>query len=266
MTTTVSSKLFAVQDPRTGEVSEKTAEDLRAIFERDGVVLFPEFYSEEDLAAANRELEIHFAPIEQEAREMVSVEQRANKYGCDVIPWNPVGDGNQVFTDLREEPRLVAATEAVLGEGFSAPSSLVMYSVGGGRGQAWHQDCPAGEQAGFNLNRLIYNADVTLADGAIVFVPGSHKSGRIPPGDHQEPMDGEVALEPRAGTLVFLHGHVFHRVTPNQNRKPRVSINYRAYPKGVDPDVNCIGVYRNAEVNFCDKRKNHDGTPADNDE
>lgn len=120
-----------------------------------------------------------------------------------MIPWDPVGAGNAVFLNLRAKPRMVAATEVVLGEGFSAPSSLVMYSVGGGRGQAWHQDCPAGEGAGFNLNRLIYSARTTLEDGAIVFVPGSHKNRRIPAGDHQEAMPGEIALEPDAGTVVF---------------------------------------------------------------
>ena len=252
---------FPVQDIRTGEISETSAEELKVRFERDGVLVFPGFYSESDLAGPNRVLADYYAPIEAAAQAESG--EPVNQFGCDVIPWNPTGEGNPVFLDLRAEPRMVAATEAVLGEGFSAPSSLVMYSVAGGRGQAWHQDCPAGEDKGFNLNRLIYNADTTLADGAIVFVPGSHKAGRIPPGDHQEPMDGEVSLEPRLGTVVFLHGHVYHRVTPNRNQKPRVSINFRAYSAGVDPDVNCIGVYRNAEVNFCDQRKHHDGTPAD---
>jgi ectoine hydroxylase-related dioxygenase (phytanoyl-CoA dioxygenase family) len=137
-----------------------------------------------------------------------------------------------------------------------------MFSVGGGRGQAWHQDCPSGESTGFNLNRLIYPEDVTLEDGGIVAVPGSHKLGRIPPGGHQDPMSGEVLLTPAAGTLILLHGHVYHRVTPNLNQRPRLSVNFRAFPVGVSADVTCVGVYRNGTVNFCDKAKQHDGTPA----
>jgi hypothetical protein len=86
--------------------------------------------------------------------------------------------------------------------------------------------------------------------------------GRIPPGGHQEPIAGERALEPRAGTLVLLHGHVYHRVTPNLNQKPRTSINFRAYPAGTTTAVTCIGVYRNGDVNFCDSNKQHDGKPA----
>jgi len=232
---------------------------LRERFQRDGVLVFPGFFNEE-LSSINLELEAHFAPYQQAAEN--NVDTNANKHGCDVIPWSPTEEGNKTFIDLKEHPRFVQATEEVLGEGFSAPSSLVMFSVGGGQGQAWHQDCPAGEALGFNLNRLIYTEDVSREDGAVVFVPGSHKAGRIPPGDHQAPIDGEIMLEPKAGTLVFLHGHVFHRVTPNLNQKPRNSVNFRAYPAGVDPTVNCIGVYRNDEVNFCDKPKHHDGTPA----
>jgi hypothetical protein len=253
---------FAITDIHTSQTRTVDAGEIRRLFDEDGVVVFPRFFTDAELDTVNRELADYFAPIEEESKSRMEGEAHT-KYACDVIPWNPCGDDhNQVFLDLREHDKFVEATEAALGEGFSAPSSLVMYSVGGGRGQAWHQDCPSDDSDAFNLNRLIYTHDVKLEDGAIVFVPGSHKQGRIPPGDHQELMPGEITLEPEAGTLVFLHGHVYHRVTPNLNQKPRISVNYRAYPAGVDPDVNCIGVYRNGEVNFCDKRKNHDGTPA----
>jgi hypothetical protein len=60
-----------------------------------------------------------------------------------------------------------------------------------------------------------------------------------------------------------LHGHVYHRVTPNLNMKPRTSINLRAYPAGTDADVNCIGIYRNGDVNFCETFKQHDGKPVE---
>lgn len=256
MSTSTTTTIFDLQSRKTIEAD---AEALRERFQRDGVLVFPRFFDDE-LTDVNAELARHFAPYKEAADKAVN--QDANKHGCDVIPWNPVEDGNQTLIDLKNHAGMNVLTEVVLGAGFSAPSSLVMFSVGGGQGQAWHQDCPAGEDKGFNLNRLIYTEDVSREDGAIVFVPGSHKAGRIPPGDHQEPMPGEIMLEPEAGTLVFLHGHVFHRVTPNLNLNPRNSINFRAYPAGVDPDVNCIGVYRNDEVNFCDKPKHHDGKPA----
>jgi ectoine hydroxylase-related dioxygenase (phytanoyl-CoA dioxygenase family) len=89
------------------------------------------------------------------------------------------------FVALNEMRELAEVTEALLDPEYSTnPNGLVMYSVGGGRGQAWHQDCPPGgpESKEFNLNRLIYTDDVALADGAIVFVPGSHRMRSHPIG------------------------------------------------------------------------------------
>jgi hypothetical protein len=59
-------------------------------------------------------------------------------------------------------------------------------------------------------------------------------------------------LTPRAGTLVLLHGHVYHRVTPNLTDKPRNSVNFRALPAGVPDWVTCVAVYRNGRTRFCD--------------
>ena len=234
--------------------------DLHERFGRDGLVVLPGFYSPGRLTAINAALDAHYARWVAALHGGVP---GRDPFACDVIPWDPCRDGHELFLALRGGRELVDVTEAVTGPGFTAPSSLVMYSVSGGRGQAWHQDCPDGDAAAYNVNRLVYTRDVALADGAIVVVPGSHRLGRIPPGGHQDPMPGEVALTPPAGTLVLLHGHVCHRVTPNTSAKPRVSVNFRAYPAGVDPAVNCVGVYRNGTVNFCDQPRRHDGRPAE---
>ncbi|WP_404425406.1 phytanoyl-CoA dioxygenase family protein [Nibricoccus sp. IMCC34717] len=226
---------------------------LQAEFDATGCLVLPGFLAPHELQPIQAELDAYYAPIEKQALALSAGHKgETAKFACDVVPWDPVKDGNTTLTQLWHHDRLATVTECVLGPGFLAPSSLVMFSVGGGRGQAWHQDCPSDASADFNLNRLFYTEDVSLEEGAIVVVPGSHRWGRIPPGGHQDPMVGEIALTPRAGTLVLLHGHVYHRVTPNLTPKRRISVNYRAYPAGVSPDVNCIGVYRNGTVNFCD--------------
>ena len=102
----------------------------------------------------------------------------------------------------------------------------------------------------FNLNRLFYLQDTEVDDGAVVVVPGSHRMGRISPGAPQAPIPGEVMLTPRAGTLVLLHGHIYHRVTPNVSLRPRVSVNLRAYPADVPREITRIGLYRNAAYDF----------------
>ena len=255
--------IFDFAENREAEISEA---GLRHRFDRDGVVVMPGFLTESQMLPLRRELDAHYAPLAATAATSHNGAGVLASFECDVIVWAPLKEGNAPFIALSEMRELAEVTEALLDAGYSTnPQGLVMYSVGGGRGQAWHQDCPPGGPEGkeFNLNRLIYTDDVALADGAIVFVPGSHRFGRIPSGGHQEPIEGEITLEPRAGTVVFLHGHVYHRVTPNLNRKPRTSINLRAYPAGTDPTVNCVGVYRNGDVNFCETFKQHDGKPVE---
>jgi ectoine hydroxylase len=237
-----------------GQVSARSAASVeprvREWFERDGVLVFPDFLGYHQLETVNAELQTYYAAQGVDLAALrAGVSNRADNQ-CDVQAWAPVEAGNQTFTDLMVDPTLDVLTKAVLGDGYEGFKSLVMFSLGGGEGQAWHQDCPPDDSGAYNLNRLFYTEDVGADEGAIVFVPGSHRAGRISPGEAQESLPGEVALTPKAGTLVFLHGHVYHRVTPNRTHKPRVSVNFRAYPAGVSPDVNRIGIYRNHAFDF----------------
>lgn len=264
MTKSSQPRVLTVLDVFTREEKSLTPPALREEFDRLGVLLFPRFFTGSELAPIMREMDAYFSPIQARAESLTTVNRPGEaKFQCDVVPWEPAKAGNAEFLRFARHPLMAEATESVLGAGYMDGFSLVMFSVGGGRGQAWHQDCPPEDIAAFNLNRLIYPENVSLEDGAIVFVPGSHRKGRISSGGHQDPMDGEVCLPLEAGTLLFLHGHVYHRVTPNLNFKPRLSINFRAYPAGTSPDVTCVGVFRNGTVNFCDKPKQHDGTPVE---
>lgn len=263
-TTARTEKLFQIQNLHTAKTEEVSAGELSREFGRFGAVIMKDFFTDEDLAGARKEMEEYYQPyLDAFKARAHSDSHKAAAFHTDIIPWDPLKQGIEAFHILANHPKLQEVTGILLGERFTSPGSLVMYSVPGGRGQAWHQDCPAEQTDAFNLNRLIYTEDVAEEDGGIVFVPGSHGYGSIPEGGHQDPMSGEVALNPTRGTVVFLHGHVYHRVKPNHGKKPRVSVNFRAFPEGVDPKVNCIGVYRTGRVNFCDKPKQHDGTPAE---
>jgi ectoine hydroxylase-related dioxygenase (phytanoyl-CoA dioxygenase family) len=257
-TLTPASAIYTMQFVETGRVGRCSADDMRAEFARSGCIILPDFLSPDELPPLRAALIEHYRPLADRAADLAHgrIGETA-RFECDVIAWDPVSEKNPAFVALHRHAALAAVTEVLLGLGFTEASSLVMFSIAGGRGQAWHQDCPPEHVAAFNLNRLFYPDDVSDEDGAVVVVPGSHRRGRIPPGGHQEPIDGEVALTPRAGTLVLLHGHVYHRVAANRTNRPRTSINFRAYAAGVPKSVNCIGIYRNGEIDFCEKSRRH---------
>ncbi len=163
--------------------------------------------------------------------------------------WGPVAEANPLFLTLRDDPDLVALTRAAIGSDFTHGVDLVMYT-GKGKGQAWHQDCPPDDLSKFTVNRLIYVRDVDPAQGALVYVPGSHKFGRIPPGGNQDPMPGEVHLSPRAGTVAIMNSLCYHRVTANQLNEPRVSINFRVQPPNVAQDYDKVAAFRGGTYDF----------------
>jgi ectoine hydroxylase-related dioxygenase (phytanoyl-CoA dioxygenase family) len=232
-------------------------DNYRCDFERDGYLVIPDFCDSQECAGLNAALHSHYAGLNTSADAAIHQTEGLaylEDFQCDVIPWDPVSEGVTAFTALRESPKLRHLTTRCIGSGYSEASSLVMYSCIGGRGQSWHQDCPADQAGAYNVNRLIYPGDVTAEDGAVIVVPGSHKRGRISNGGHQETITGERVLCPRAGTLVLVHGWCWHRVLPNTSQRPRVSINFRCFPAGAATNVCSVGVYRNGDAYFREQR------------
>ena len=168
----------------------------------------------------------------------------------EVIPWFPTREGTHpAFNALENDATLATLTTAVLGPGWRSDYCMVMASVPGSAGQAWHQDCAPEPRGAFNLNRLVYTADVTEATGGQVgIVPGSHRRGVIPQGEPHGSLPGEVVLAPKRGTLILLHGHTWHRVWPV--RTFRSSVNCRALPSSAPNGITDICVYRNLRYRF----------------
>lgn len=168
----------------------------------------------------------------------------------DVIPWFPQQDGESAFDGMDSNVRLQALTQAILGEAWTSDYCMVMFSKQGTSGQAWHQDCPPDNSDHYNLNRLVYTADIDATSGGqTVVVPGSHRLGVIPEGDPTGHFDNEVVLSPRKGMLVLIHGHTWHRVLPITGPF-RYSTNYRACPRTTPKDITDVCVYRNMRYQF----------------
>ena len=73
--------------------------------------------------------------------------------------------------------------------------------------------------------------------------------GAISKGDPHEDLEGQVVLSLKKGTLIILHGHLWHRVMPVKGPY-RVSANSRAIPANTPEDVTDIAVYRNIRYKF----------------
>ena len=218
-----------------------------ASFERDGFAVVDDAFDPDLMERLDALLNDHFG----HAPTYLHDESSIGDAQVEVVPWFPVrDDGVAAFDEVEDDARLRELTDAVLGAGWYSQYCMAMHSAAGSTGQPWHQDCPPERTEVFNLNRLVYTRDIDPANGGqLVVQPGSHRHGELPAGEPHEPFDGELVITPRRGTLVFVHGHCWHRVLPVHHRS-RNSINYRAAPAGTPADVTDVCVYRNMRYRF----------------
>jgi ectoine hydroxylase len=225
------------------------AELVRKDFHKTGAAILPSFFSADELAPIIAAVDEHWKQSDKNA----VVHKDFERFETYPMSWNPVTEKHPAFLSLLNHPDLDAATRAVLGSDYVQEVDLVMYTAKG-MGQAWHQDCPPENLKKFTVNRLIYVRDVDPAAGALVYVPGSHLMGRIPAGGNQDPIAGEMHVTPKAGTLAFLNSLCFHRVTANQLDTPRVSINFRVRPPGVEAGYDKVAAFRGGEYDFAKQK------------
>jgi hypothetical protein len=218
-----------------------TSESVKNFWD-DGALLLEGFFNPPELEGIAGEIQQHYSI----AQPVVKLEN-FDQFETRTDPWSPRGG---VFEALARHPLLVEITKAVLGPQYADHSNCLVMQTRPGTGQAWHQDTPSNDPVKFILNRIVYFRDVTPEAGGILFVPGSHRKGRIPPGPNHEPLPGEVPLHPKAGTLVLLHSFTWHRVSVNRSDAPRWSANFRCRPSSCPEDYDGVGFYRNSAYNF----------------
>ena len=225
-------------------------------FWQNGYLLIDDFFDAQLMDKYQQRILMHFGddPDFSHNKEFL---QKSN---TDVIPWFPQLEGLQEFDIAEQDPRLIKLTEAILGHGWSSLYSMVMFSKKGSNGQAWHQDCPPEDKSQFNLNRLVYTMDIDHnTGGQILVMPGTHLGGAISIGDINEDFAEQVVLTPKKGTLVLIHGHLWHRVLP-VNHLHRVSTNYRCRPANTPDDITDTCVYRNMRYAFSSNQVIEDRT------
>jgi hypothetical protein len=139
-------------------------------------------------------------------------------------------DYDEVFRLAIAVPKLLACVAHVLGGNFKL-SSLNARSAR--PHSAWTQPlhCDAGalpDARGNTVCNVLWMLDDFTADnGATRFVPGSHRSGRLPQEALADPLaahpDERLITGPR-GSVVVMNAHLWHGGTANRTDRPRLAL------------------------------------------
>jgi len=214
-------------------------------FWENGYIVLENFFSDKLMDDYNHKILHHYGvnPSWEHTNEFIS------KSAVEVIPWFPYKEGKPYFDGIDKDEKFNILTDAILKKDWENLYCMIMFSKQGSKGQAWHQDCIPDNPLQYNLNRLVYTHDITdETGGEIVIIPKAHKAGILPVGKPHDNIEGQLIFRPKKGTVIFLHGHCFHRVKPV--KKDRVSSNFRAVPKGTPEDITDVCVYRNMKYKF----------------
>jgi hypothetical protein len=223
---------------------EQPDADFEKAFWDQGYAVVEGFFSPGELAAVQESVLSHYRTM-----PLMDWPENFKEFETFTDPWTPGPPERGFFETLSRNSRLANLTRRLLGPDFSDQGCLVMQTRPG-TGQAWHQDTRCLNASHFILNRILYPWIYPPEAGGIILLPGSHRLGRIPGGSNHDPMKGETALFPKAGSLVFLHSFTYHRVGINRWTGARHSLNFRARPASCPENYDRVGVYRNADYDF----------------
>ncbi|WP_175772348.1 phytanoyl-CoA dioxygenase family protein [Paraburkholderia phenazinium] len=208
-----------------------TAEQHRQ-FEDNGFLLVPDVFSLDEVIALRDESTAIFQHHRPEIWREKNGEPRT-AFGCH--------EYNEVFRALTLDSRLVEPVEQIIGEQLYIHQFKVNPKVAfEGDTFPWHQDFVTwheddGMPEARAMNAAIFLDDVHASNGALMFVPGSHKEGMI----YAEDVNGrrwleredvvrlirsgdDIAIaEGRAGSVLLFHGDVVHGSAGNITPLPR---------------------------------------------
>jgi ectoine hydroxylase-related dioxygenase (phytanoyl-CoA dioxygenase family) len=141
---------------------------------------------------------------------------------------------------LRCRHRATAIARQLLGPHVAGPSEhAILKPAHTGGATPWHQDEAYSVDPQFSSEHISFwipLQDVTLENGCMMFMPGSHKLGVLPHGSpgndsriHALECVGEfdqtaaVACPLPAGFATVHHGHTLHFAGPNRSARPRIA-------------------------------------------
>jgi ectoine hydroxylase-related dioxygenase (phytanoyl-CoA dioxygenase family) len=139
-------------------------------------------------------------------------------------------DYDELFHRAIAEPKLLACVEHVLGADFKL-SSLNARSARPRSDWTQPLHCDTGalpDEKGNSVCNIVWLLDDFTADnGAPRYVPGTHKSGKLPQdvlSDPAAPHPDEILLTGARGDVIVMNAHLWHGGTANRTDSPRLAL------------------------------------------
>ncbi len=142
------------------------------------------------------------------------------------------------FAAMLDRPPIIDLAERILGDTCHVIANNTVYTGPGTGVDTWHVDeavlvpVPPGarlpedmDMPCFVATAMYYLNDVSMEAGPTQIVPGSHRSGRLPPRSENELVwdgRGYVSLLARAGDGLVLNGQAWHRGATNRSGHHRI--------------------------------------------
>jgi ectoine hydroxylase-related dioxygenase (phytanoyl-CoA dioxygenase family) len=192
-----------------------TPENIQELQEQ-GYTIVPQMidpaWLEELRAAVAERMEIEGASAGAEFRKEANSQRLAN-----------LVDKGETFRRVVSHPELLAAAELVLGPDWKL-SSLNYRAAEPHSDSAQPLHCDMGllpDAQGYAVFNSVWMLDdFTPENGPTRAVPGSHRSGSLPPAAHPD----ETIILGRAGDVIMMNAHCWHGGTANRTDRPRRSL------------------------------------------
>lgn len=208
-------------------------QDQVQFFEQNGYLLIEDYYTREQIAEYQQALE--------QSRHSESVLSFVHNQGGPYSMYEQKVNLWRDYPKLREltfDPNRAAMVQQLLGakEVRLFHDHYLIKPPSDSRASSWHQDQPVWPMSEKGpVNCWIPFQDVTVHNGAMAYVAGSHQWGTVKfkteRGEEHIEVAGKTAEETKvvpipmkAGSFLFHHGFTLHFAYPNKSDQPRYAM------------------------------------------
>ena len=143
--------------------------------------------------------------------------------------WNLINKG-KIFEEVIQHPDVMHGMEHLLDADFVLSSFTVNRIGPGSPAGGLHIDYPLSAMPtpiptfAISANSVFFLDDFTIENGGTFVIPGSHRWGFGPSHRPDFQPQGKIQATGPAGTIMLVHGHIWHGSAPNQTDADRVGL------------------------------------------